>query len=79
MSDDDGEASALLEVLMPLLQAHPAFVASGVRTLSKRGTGERLAFELLLASQGAPRVTVERTDRPAATPGRRQLPRGRVM
>ncbi|SEE85401.1 hypothetical protein SAMN05216483_6802 [Streptomyces sp. 2131.1] len=73
MSDDEGEVTALLETLMPLLRAHPAFVASGTRVLGKRGPGERVVFELLLADQQDPQVTVERTDRPA--PGRRGLPR----
>jgi hypothetical protein len=36
---------------MPLLRAYPAFVPSGTRALSKRGTGERVVFELLLADQ----------------------------
>lgn len=74
MSDDDGEVTALLDVLMPLLRAHPAFVASGTRELSKRGPGERVVFELLLADQEGHQVTVERTDRPGRD--RRQL-RGR--
>ncbi|MCG8971797.1 hypothetical protein [Streptomyces sp. CL12-4] len=72
MSDDDGEVTALLDVLMPLLRAHPAFVPSGTRALSKRGTGERVVFELLLVGQEGLHVTVERTDRP--DPGRRALP-----
>ena len=73
MSDDDGEVTALLETLMPLLRAHPAFLASGTRELSKRGPGERVVFELLLADRQGPQVTVERTDRPDT--GRRELPR----
>ncbi|MFI5814866.1 hypothetical protein ACIA7S_28405 [Streptomyces sp. NPDC051643] len=72
MSDDDGEVSALLEALMPLLRAHPAFVVSGTRPLGKRGPGERVVFELLLADPARPTVTVERTDRPAP---RTQLPK----
>ncbi|MGW4087068.1 hypothetical protein ACWEGS_28950 [Streptomyces sp. NPDC004822] len=72
MSDDDGEVSDLLDVLMPLLRAHPAFVPSGTRALSKRGTGERVVFELLLADQEGHQVTVEREGRPA--PGRTELP-----
>lgn len=73
MSDDDGEVTELLAVLMPLLRAHPAFVASGTRDLGKRGEGERFTFELLLAERERPTVTVERADRPST--GRRQLPR----
>ncbi|MFF7953724.1 hypothetical protein [Streptomyces griseorubiginosus] len=34
MSDDDGEVTELLAVLMPLLWVHPALVASGTRPLS---------------------------------------------
>lgn len=72
MSDDDGEVPALLEVLMPLLRAHPAFVASGARELGKRGTGDRVVFELLLAEPNH-QVTVEREDRPVSRP---RLPKG---
>ncbi|MFD0032549.1 hypothetical protein ACFVJK_30630 [Streptomyces sp. NPDC127172] len=77
MSDDDGEVPALLEALMPLLRAHPAFVASGTRPLGKRGTGDRVVFELLLADQDHHQVTVERTDRPTREHAPR-LPRGGV-
>ncbi|MFI5990227.1 hypothetical protein ACIBAC_00035 [Streptomyces sp. NPDC051362] len=73
MSDDDGEVTDLLAVLMPLLNAHPAFVASGTRSLGKRGPGERVVFELLLAEQQGHTVTVERDDEPASERG--QLPR----
>jgi hypothetical protein len=74
MSDDDGEVSKVLDALMPLLRAHPAFVVSGTRALGKRGPGERVTFELLL-TDGAdgPEVTVERADSPP--PARRALPR----
>jgi hypothetical protein len=73
MSDDDDEVTELLDVLMPLLRAHPAFVASSVTALSKRGPGERKVFELLLADREGLRVTVERADTPPRA--RRQLPR----
>jgi hypothetical protein len=74
MSDGDNEVTELLDVLMPLLRAHPAFVAGSVTTLGKRGPGERKVFELMLADREGPRVTVERTDTPPRA-ARRQLPR----
>lgn len=76
MSDDDGEVSRILDVLGPLLRAHPSFVMSGTRALGKRGPGERVVFELLLADgAGGPEITVERADSPPPR-DRRALGRG---
>jgi hypothetical protein len=74
MSDDDGEVSAILDALMPFLRAHPDFVVSGTRALGKRGPGERVTFELLLAGRApaGPEVTVERVDTPPPAHGRRR-------
>ncbi|MET7979486.1 hypothetical protein ABZW44_42170 [Streptomyces mirabilis] len=49
-------------------------MASNVTTLGKRGRGKRKVFELMLADQERPRVTVERADTPPSA-RRRQLPR----
>jgi hypothetical protein len=76
MSDDDGEVSAILDALMPLLRARTDFVVSGTRALGKRGPGERVTFELLLADRaGGPEITVERADSPPSR-DRRALGRG---
>lgn len=68
MGDED-EVAAVLEVLLPFVQASTAVVASAPRELSMRGPGRRVVFELLPAAPGP--VTVERDDQPAAR--RREL------
>lgn len=73
MSDDPGEVPALLETLLPLLRGHAGLVVSGTRELGKRGPGDRVVFELLLAEPGP--VTVEQDGPPARA--RRGLPNTR--
>ncbi|AXI91345.1 hypothetical protein SAM9427_36885 (plasmid) [Streptomyces sp. ETH9427] len=66
---DENEVAAVLEMLLPFVQASTALVASAPRELSMRGPGRRVVFELLPAAPGP--VTVERDDQPAAR--RREL------
>ncbi|MEU9925110.1 hypothetical protein AB0H51_28145 [Streptomyces griseoluteus] len=66
---DEAEVAAVLEALLPFVNASTALVASAPRELGMRGPGRRVVFELLPAPAGP--VTVERTDQPA--PSRRQL------
>lgn len=75
MADDPDEVAAVLEVLLPLVQASTALVASAPRELSMRGPGRRVVFELLPAPAGP--VTLERVDGPPPAPQtpRRALPR----
>ncbi|WP_086681076.1 hypothetical protein [Streptomyces pseudogriseolus] len=69
MGDED-EVAAVLEILLPFVQASTALVASAPRELGMRGPGRRVVFELLPAAPSP--VTMERADQPA--PSRRQLP-----
>ncbi|WP_225625777.1 hypothetical protein [Streptomyces werraensis] len=66
---DEDEVAAVLEVLLPFVQASTAVVASAPRELGMCGPGRRVVFELLPAGPGP--VTVERADQPAAR--RREL------
>ncbi|MFE5037143.1 hypothetical protein [Streptomyces sp. NPDC056683] len=71
MGDAD-EVAAVLEVLLPFVQASTAVVASAPRELGMRGEGRRVVFELLPAPD-AP-VTVEQAGPAVRTP-RGRLPK----
>lgn len=72
MGDDADEVTAVLEMLLPLIQACTGLVAGSPTELGKRGPGRRVVFELLLAAPGP--VTVERADG-TPTASRPQRPR----
>lgn len=57
MGSDADEVAAVLEVLLPLVQASTALVAGSPTELGMRGPGRRVVFELLPAGPGP--VTVE--------------------
>lgn len=73
MGDDADEVTAVLEVLLPLVQACTALVAGAPAELRKRGPGRRVVFELLPA--GPTPVTAEQAGPAVRTP-RGQLPKG---
>ncbi|NUR01389.1 MAG: hypothetical protein HOY79_34140 [Streptomyces sp.] len=73
MSSDPDEVTAVLDVLLPLLNASTALVAGAPNELGMRGPGRRVVFEVLPAP--ATPVTVEQDGPPVRTP-RGRLPKG---
>lgn len=73
MGDDPDRVTAVLEVLLPLVQAHPLLTVGDPAELGMRGPGRRVVFDLTRADEPPVTIRVERTDQPP--PARRQLPR----
>jgi len=73
MGSDPNEVTAVLDVLLPLLNASTALVVGSPTELKMRGPGLRVALDVLPAP-AAP-VTVEQDGPPVRTRQRR-LPKG---